>query len=96
MDDPTPLRDLNFVPLQSAVLCVDCEVITESCGGHCRICGGSALLSLARVLGGPVGESRAVLIDPASVEVNRLVAELIESAYRPIDIEDEADEESAA
>ncbi len=98
MDDPTPLRDLNFVPLPSAVLCVDCEVITESCGGHCRICGGSALLSLARVLGGPVGESRAVLIDidPASVEVNRRVAELIESAYRPIDIEDEADEESAA
>ncbi len=75
------LRDLNFVPLQGAVLCADCEIITECRGGHCRICGGSALLSLARVLGGPIGPERAVLLDPAEAEVNRLVEELIESAY---------------
>lgn len=91
--DEHSLRDLNFVPLQSAVLCADCEVITESHGGRCRICGGSALLSLGRVLGGPIGPERAVLLDAAEAEVNRLVEELIESAY---EIEEDPDEETAA
>lgn len=86
------LHDLNFVPLQEAVLCADCEIITDSHGGRCRICGGSGLLSLARVLGGPVGAERAVLLDPAEAEVNRLVEELIESAYF---IEEDPDEETA-
>ncbi len=86
------LHDLNFVPLQGAVLCADCEIITESQGGRCRICGGSGLLSLARVLGGPIGPERAVMLDPAEAEVNRLVEELIESAYF---IEEDPDEETA-
>lgn len=90
--DQMPSRELNFVPLQSAVLCVDCEVITESHEGQCRICGGHALLSLDRVLGGPLGPERAVLLDPAAAEVNRLVRELIESAY---EIEEDPDEEAA-
>lgn len=94
--DLDSLRELNFVPLQAAVLCADCEVITENHGGYCRICGGRALLSLDRLLGGPLGEDRATLLDPAAAEVTRLVEELIESAYRPLEIEDEPDEETAA
>ena len=89
------LNDLNFVPLQSAVLCADCEVITENRGGACRICGGRALLSLACVLGGPIEGDRATLLDIADADVARLVEELIESAYRPIEFED-PDESSAA
>jgi hypothetical protein len=89
------LNDLNFVPLQAAVLCADCEVITENRGGHCRICGGRALLSLANVLGGPIEGRRATLLDAADAEVTRLVEELIESAYRPLEI-DGQDEESTA
>lgn len=91
-----PLHDLNFVSLQTAVLCVDCEIITENHGGTCRICGGRALLSLDRVFGGPLGETRAVLLDPAEVDAKRLVEDLIESAYRPTQLEDEPDEETAA
>ena len=87
-----PMQDLNFVPLQTAVLCADCEIITESCGGRCRICAGSALLSLGRVLGGPIGPERAILLDPEEADVNRLVEELIESAYY---IEEDPDEETA-
>jgi len=94
--DPESLHELNFVPLQTAVLCADCEVITENRGGQCRICGGRALLSIGRVLGGPIGDQRAVLLDPAAAEITRLVEELIESAYRPIELEDEPDEETAA
>ena len=88
--------ELNFVALQSAVLCADCEIITENRGGQCRVCGGRALLHIGRVLGGPLGEQRAVLLDPAEAEVNRLVEELIESAYRPTELADEPDEETAA
>lgn len=89
------LNDLNFVPLQAAVLCADCEVITENHGGFCRICGGRALLSLNRVLGGPVEGRRATLLDASEAEVQRLVDELIESAYRPLEL-DESDEEATA
>ncbi len=80
MDD-SALQDLNFVPLQSAVLCADCEIITENRGGHCRVCGGRALLSMARVLGGPVGEERAVLLDDGTAEASRVVRDLVESAF---------------
>ena len=90
------LNDLNFVPLQAAVLCADCEIITENHGGHCRVCGGRALLNIGCLLGGPIGEERAVLLNPAEAAVSRLVEELIESAYRPIEIEDGPDEETAA
>ena len=93
MDD-TSLYDLNFIPLQVAVLCVDCELITLALGGSCPICGGGALLNVARVLGGPVGQDRAVLLDPAEAEVTRLVEQLIESAYLPL--EGEPGEEAAA
>lgn len=95
MDDAS-LHDLNFIPLPLAVLCVDCELITLALTGSCPICGGGALLSVARVLGGPLGQDRAVLLDPAEAEVTRLVEQLIESAYLPLDLEGEPGEESAA
>ena len=45
--------------LEQAVLCVDCETVSASRNGSCIACGGRALLSLARLLGGsiPAGES---------------------------------------
>ena len=44
----------NLVRLQSAVLCANCEVISEGLDGHCASCGGQSLLSLSRVLGGTI------------------------------------------
>ncbi len=92
MDDATT-NELNVVPLQGAVLCVDCEIITESRGGRCRVCGGSALLSLARVLGGPLGAQRTILLNPAEAEMEQVIESLIESAYQS---EQDPDEETAA
>ena len=43
--------DTNLVRLQSAVLCANCEVISEGLNGHCAGCGSQSLLSLSRVLG---------------------------------------------
>jgi hypothetical protein len=40
------------VPLQSAVLCVDCECITAASGTVCAVCGSHSLLNLARLVNG--------------------------------------------
>jgi hypothetical protein len=44
----------NLVCLQKAVLCANCEVISEGLNGHCAACGSEALLSLHRLLGGAI------------------------------------------
>ena len=40
------------VPLQHAVLCVDCELVTASHTDQCPVCGGHSLLNLAGIVGG--------------------------------------------
>jgi hypothetical protein len=42
----------NLIPLQQAVLCANCEVVSDSKNGHCIVCGSPSLLNLARVLDG--------------------------------------------
>ena len=42
----------NLIPLQHAVLCANCEVVSDSKNGHCIVCGSPSLLNLARVLDG--------------------------------------------
>jgi hypothetical protein len=54
---------LSSLPLQEAVLCADCEVISNSGGESCEVCGSRSLLSLGRILGGCIGQDRAVLVD---------------------------------
>jgi hypothetical protein len=45
----------NLVRLQKkAVLCANCEVISEGRNGHCACCGSQSLLTLSRVLGGTI------------------------------------------
>src|SRR5213079_1020055 len=46
------LQDINFLALQSAVFCVQCELISENNTPACLACGSQAVLSLSRVLGG--------------------------------------------
>ena len=55
--------ELNSVPLLDAVLCADCEVISDSGGERCEICGSPSLLSLGRVLGGCIEGERATLVE---------------------------------
>ena len=45
----------DVVTLKNAILCVNCEVISNS-NGRCEICGSSAVLTLSRVLGGSITE----------------------------------------
>jgi hypothetical protein len=44
----------NLVHLQKAVLCANCEIISEGRNGHCAGCGSQSLLYLSTVLGGTI------------------------------------------
>ncbi len=68
--------DVNFLALQSAVFCVQCELLSENNTPRCLACGSRAVLSLSRVLGGSLlGQQTAHLI--ADAELDRLVRSLL-------------------
>jgi len=75
-------QDANFVPLQSATFCVQCELISTSSTPHCLACGSRALLGLSRVLGGSLSrEQTAHLITDS--ELNNLVRDLLRTVPDP-------------
>jgi len=53
MHDPSWLN-ANIVSLHKAMLCANCEVISDGFNGHCAACGSQALLNLSRLLGGEI------------------------------------------
>jgi GAF domain-containing protein len=70
--------DVNFLCMQSAIFCVQCELISENNTPHCLACGSTAVLSLARLLGGSLrSQQTAHLI--ADAELDRLVRSLLSS-----------------
>ena len=72
-----PEPALNTVNLLNAVLCADCEVISDSDGEVCAVCGSRSLLSLGRVLGGSIGEERAVLLPAGEKELRSMFTLLV-------------------
>ena len=49
------LKDLKFIHLHNAFLCVNCEMIAnEVRDGCCSACGSTVVISLTRLLGGTV------------------------------------------
>jgi hypothetical protein len=60
------INDLNTIRLQNAVFCAECEVISDSPHDVCSVCGSRSLVSLSRVLGGPLPEQRAQLVETAA------------------------------
>jgi hypothetical protein len=50
--DAEALRFVNAVCLQSAVLCADCDCVSDSPHDKCLVCGSRSLFNIARVLGG--------------------------------------------
>jgi GAF domain-containing protein len=69
-------RNAQFLCLQTAVLCVACDLISENNTPRCLACGSAALIGLSRVLGGSLrGQQTAHLI--ADAELDRLVRELL-------------------
>ncbi len=75
-------RDRNFVPLQAATFCAECELISTNSTPHCLACGSRALLSLSRVLGGSLrNRQTAHLI--TDVELDQLVRDLLRMVPDP-------------
>jgi hypothetical protein len=53
--------DRDFISMQSAVLCVDCEFVTTSSNDRCPVCGSRSLFSLFRILGGTLSDRKTGL-----------------------------------
>jgi putative methionine-R-sulfoxide reductase with GAF domain len=78
----TTFKDVNFVPLQSATFCVQCELISNNSKPYCLACGSHALLGLSRMLGGSMrNEQTAHLI--TDIELNNLVRDLLRAVPDP-------------
>jgi len=45
------MKDLSIFPLAAAVLCVNCENVSDHSGPNCPSCGSPSLLNMARLLG---------------------------------------------
>jgi len=80
--DVSKYRDANFVPLQAATFCAECELIGTNSTPHCLACGSRALLSLSRVLGGSLrNQPTAHLI--TDIELDQLVRDLLRTVPDP-------------
>ena len=72
----TTFKDVNFVPLQSATFCVQCEMISTNPRTYCLACGSQALIGLSRVLGGSLRHQQTAHLITDS-ELDTLVRDLL-------------------
>jgi hypothetical protein len=66
-------RFLNAVALQSAVLCAECDVVSDSPHDICMVCGSRSLVNICRILGGKMPRNRAELLTREPLEMTREV-----------------------
>ena len=58
-------------PLQNAVLCAECDVISDSPHDVGMVCGSHSLSSIARIFGGKLPNNRANLVTHEPLEAPR-------------------------
>ncbi len=75
-------KDVNFVPLQSATFCVQCELISTGNTPYCLACGSNSLLSLSRVLGGSLRHQQTAHLI-TDTELDSLVRDLLRTVPDP-------------
>jgi hypothetical protein len=69
VDGPSEVaRCINAVALQNAVLCAECDVVSDSPHDRCLVCGSRSLFNISRMLGGALPRDRAILIQPGMHE----------------------------
>ena len=77
------VSQLNFLPLEAAMFCTECELISENNTSRCVACGSVAVLSLSRLLGGSLrGQQTAHLVHHA--EINSPVRSLLDQVARSV------------
>jgi hypothetical protein len=62
-------RVLNAIALQNAVLCAECDVVSDSPHDQCLVCGSRSLFNIARMFGGNLPRERASLIAREVTEI---------------------------
>src|SRR5271155_589969 len=60
------VRHLNAISLRNAVLCADCDTVSDSPHDECLVCGSRSLFNISRALGGMLLGKRATLVDTAN------------------------------
>jgi hypothetical protein len=81
-DAPDRGRCLNAVALQNAVLCAECDVVSDSPHDTCLVCGSRSLFNIARMFGGSLPQNRAALIASQTVEMQREIVLSFPSRHR--------------
>src|SRR5260370_40960729 len=78
-------QDVNFVPLQSATVCVQCELISTNSRPYCLACGSHSLLNLSRVLGGSIRPQQTthLITEAALTNLSRAPLPTVPDADRP-------------
>lgn len=76
-------RVLNAVPLQNAVLCAECDVVSDSPHDVCLVCGSHSLFNVARVFGGNLPKKRATVISKQPAEAPRETILVFRKPHRP-------------
>ena len=64
-------RVLNAVAVQNAVLCAECDVVSDSPNDRCLVCGSRSLFNIARMFGGNLPKDRAALVPLEAVKLHR-------------------------
>jgi hypothetical protein len=68
-DAPERGRCLNAIALQNAVLCAECDVVSDSPHDTCLVCGSRSLFNIARRFGGNLPRIRTALVPSETMEV---------------------------
>jgi hypothetical protein len=68
-DAPERGRFLNAIALQNAVLCAECDVVSDSPHDTCLVCGSRSLFNIARMFGGNLPQNRTALVPAETMEV---------------------------
>lgn len=62
---------VNAVALQNAVLCAECDVVSDCPHDTCLVCGSRSLLNIARMFGGNLPKDCAALTNVERLESSR-------------------------
>ena len=76
-------RVLNAVPLQNAVLCAECDVVSNSPHDVCMVCGSHSLFNIARVFGGKLPKERATLVVQEAFDTSRRIGVAFPKPHYP-------------
>lgn len=76
-------RCLNAIALQNAVLCTECDVVSDSPHDTCLVCGSRSLFNIARMFGGSLPSGRTAVIPSETMEVRHEVVLCFPNHDRP-------------